>query len=161
MGIKLRFDEKLSADEVKKIVDELYREVAERWEERVNRTPFMTLLREGKLPLKVLQIFFRNWGAYTIEINTLAACSYRRHLPFFKTHRELMASRGEKIAVKFIHPKPPGHFLVMLQTARAFGLSEEEVFERSTDGIEYCATTSVDLHGDMLRAGLEAAEGKK
>lgn len=256
MGIQLRFGEKLCSDEAKKIVDELYRKVAERWEERVNRTPFMRMLREGKLPLKVLQTFFRNWGAYTIEINTLAACSYQRHLPFFKTHRELMAPLGEKIADEFIHPKPPGHFLVMLQTARAFGLTEEEVFEqpllsefrgkidfmrgvlsegsaaewygsitteeqighwsaacykaltahygftrdqaiyfathyeadleeheegvmghgsfnrlalqrlleagmaveRPTYGIEYCAMTSVDLHGVMLRAGLEAAE---
>src|SRR5712692_3137469 len=128
MGIQLRFGEKLSADEAKKIVDGLYRKVADRWEERVNRTPFMTLLREGKLPLKVLQTFFRNWGAYTIEINTLTACSYQRFLPFFKTHRELMAPLGEKIADEFIHPKPPGHYLVMMQTAKALGLTEDEIF---------------------------------
>ena len=30
--------------------------------------------------------------------------------------------------------------------------------ERPTYGIVYCAMTSVDLHGVMLRAGLEAAE---
>jgi pyrroloquinoline quinone (PQQ) biosynthesis protein C len=39
-----------------------------------------------------------------------------------------MGPIGEKIADEFIHPKPPGHFLVMLQTAQAFGLTEEEVF---------------------------------
>jgi pyrroloquinoline quinone (PQQ) biosynthesis protein C len=254
--MRIKFGEKLSAEEAKGVVDELYRKVAERWEARVNRAPFMTRLREGKLPLEVLQTFFRNWGAYTIEINTLAACSYQRHLTFLKTHRELMAPLGEKIADEFIHPKPPGHLLVMLQTAKAFGLTEEEIFtqpllsnfrgkidfmrgvlsegtaaewygsitteeqighwsaacyqaltahygftrdqaiyfathyeadleeheegvmghgsfnrlalqrlleagvavEWPTYGVEYCAMTSVDLHGVMLRAGLEAAE---
>jgi len=165
---------------------------------------------------------------------------------------------GEKIADEFIHPKPPGHFLVMLQTAQAFGLTEEEVFttpmlsefrgkidfmrgivyegtaaewyaavtteeqighwsaacykaltthygfdrnkasyfathveadlaeheegvmghasfnrmalqrllqtgmadERPTYGLEYCAMTSVDLHGVMLRAAMEEAARK-
>ena len=130
MGIRIKYGEKLSSEAAKKVVDELYQKVAQRWEDRVNRTPFMTGLKAGKLPRKVLQTFFRNWGAYTIEINTLAACSYQRHLTFFKTHRELMAPLGEKIVDEFIHPEPPGHFLVMLQTARALGLTEEEVFDR-------------------------------
>jgi hypothetical protein len=30
--------------------------------------------------------------------------------------------------------------------------------ERPTYGLEYCAMTSVDLHGVMLRAAMEAAE---
>jgi hypothetical protein len=30
--------------------------------------------------------------------------------------------------------------------------------ERHTYGVEYCAMTSVDLHGVMQRAGLEEAE---
>ena len=38
---------------------------------------------------------------------------------------------GEKIADEFIHPKPPGHFLVMMETAKAFGLTEDEVFTSS------------------------------
>jgi pyrroloquinoline quinone (PQQ) biosynthesis protein C len=256
MPIKIELGKKVTADVAKKTVDEVYRKVAERWEQRVNRTPFMTRLVEGKLPLKVLQTFFKNWGAYTIEINTLAACSYHKHLTFFKANRDLMAPLGEKIADEFIHPKPPGHFLVMLQTAKAFGLTEEEVFtqpmlsefrakidfmrgiiyegtaaewygsvtteeqighwsavcykaltehygfdrekatyfathveadleeheegvmghgsfnrmalqrlietgmaaERPTYGVEYCAMTSVDLHGVMLRAAMEEAE---
>jgi pyrroloquinoline quinone (PQQ) biosynthesis protein C len=116
------------AQEARAIVDELYRKVRERWEVRVNRTPFMQQLVAGKLPMKVLQTFFRNWGAYTIEINTLAACTYHKHLTFLKQHRDLMAPLGEKIADEFTHPQPPGHFLVMLQTAKAFGLTEEEIF---------------------------------
>jgi pyrroloquinoline quinone (PQQ) biosynthesis protein C len=256
MSIKIQLGEKMPPAKAKAVVDELYRKVAERWEVKVNRTPFMMRLVEGKLPLGVLRLFFRNWGAYTIEINTVAACTYHRHLTFFKANRDLMAPLGEKIADEFIHPKPPGHFLVMLETAKAFGLTEEEVFsqpilsefrakidfmrsilyegtaaewygcvtteeqighwsgvccealtkhygltreqaiyfathyeadleeheegvmghgtfnrlalqrlletgmadERPTYGVEYCAMTSVDLHGVMLRAALEEAE---
>ncbi|MCZ6626106.1 MAG: iron-containing redox enzyme family protein [Deltaproteobacteria bacterium] len=256
MSIRIQLGQEMSPQEAKGIVDELYQKVAQRWEDRVNHTPFMLRLREGKLPLKVLQTFFRNWGGFTIEINTLVACSYHKFLTFFKKHRDLMAPLGEKIADEFIHPKPPGHFLVMLQTAQAFGLTEEEIFtqpmlsefrakidfmrsllyegttaewyggvtteeqighwsavcykaltehygltreqtiyfsthveadleeheegvmghgsfnrlalqrllesgmadERPTYGVEYCAMTSVDLHGVMLRSALEEAE---
>jgi len=256
MSIEIRLGEKMSPGEAKRVVEKLYQKVAERWEERVNRTAFMTRLREGQLPRKVLRIFFQNWGAFTIEINTLAACSYHKFLPFFKKHRDLMAPLGEKIADEFIHPKPPGHLLVMLQTAEALGLTEEEIFtqpmlsefrakidfmrsilyegttaewygcvtteeqighwsavcykaltkhygvtpeqatyfsthveadleeheggvmghgtfnrmtlqrlleagmadERPTYGVEYCAMTSVDLHGVMLRSALDEAE---
>lgn len=256
MSIKIQLGEKMPPAKAKAVVDEIYRKVAERWEQKVNRTPFMMRLVGGKLPLDVLRRFFRNWGAYTIEINTVAACSYHKHLSFFKKHRDLMAPIGEKIADEFIHPKPPGHFLVMLETAKALGLAEEEIFdqpmlsefrakidfmrsilyegttaewygcvtteeqighwsalcynaltehygfsrdqaiyfathyeadlqeheegvmghgsfnrlalqrllesgmadERHTYGVEYCAMTSVDLHGVMLRAALEESE---
>lgn len=131
MAIKIQLGQKITPKEAKAIVDELYRKVGERWEARVNQTPFMRQLVAGTLPLKVLRTFFRNWGAYTIEINTLAACTYHKHLTFFKAQRDLMGPIGEKIADEFIHPKPPGHFLVMLQTARAFGLTEEEIFSQS------------------------------
>jgi pyrroloquinoline quinone (PQQ) biosynthesis protein C len=256
MAIEIVAGKKYTVEEAKAIVDDLYRKVGARWEARVNQTRFMKEFVAGKLPQKVLQTFFRDWGAYTIEINTLVACTYHKHLTFFKANRDLMAPIGEKIADEFIHPKPPGHFLVMLQTAKALGLSEEEIFlhpmlsefrakidfmrgivyegtaaewygavtteeqighwsaacykaltthygfdrhkaiyfathveadleeheqgvmghasfnrsalqrlletgvahERPTYGIEYCAMTSVDLHGVMLRAALEEAE---
>ena len=119
---------KMKPAEAKALVDELYKKSAARWEERVTRTPFMQQLTQGKLPLDTIRLFFRNWGAWTIEINTLNACSYHKFLTFFKKHRDLMAPLGEKIADEFIHPKPPGHYLVMMQTAKAFGLTEDEVF---------------------------------
>lgn len=108
-------------------VDELYRKAGVRWKERVTDSPFMQQLMAGDLPLETIRLFFRNWGAWTIEINTLIASTYHKFLPFFKKHRDLMAPMGEKIADEFIHPKPPGHFLVMMQTAKALGLTEEEV----------------------------------
>ena len=256
MSLKIVLGAKMSPADAKATVDELYRKVADRWEKRVNATPFMTRLREGQLPKKALQVFFRNWGAYTMEVNTLVASSYHKHLTFFKRQRDLMAPMGEKIADEFLHPKPPGHFLVMLETAKALGLTEAEIFdqpmlsdfrgkidflrgilyegtvaewyasitteeqighwsavcykaltehygftreqatyfashieadlkeheegvlghgrfnrmalqklletgtadERHTYGLEYCAMTSVDLHGAMLRSALEEAE---
>ena len=117
--------------EAKAIVDELYAKVAARWEERVTRSPFMQQVVAGRLPLSTIRLFFKNWGAWTIEINTLTACSYQRFLPFFKSHRDLMAPLGEKIADEFVHPKPPGHYLVMMETAKALGLTEEEIAERA------------------------------
>ena len=111
-------------------VNELYRKAAARWQEKVTESPFMQQLVTGKLPIETIRLFFRNWGAWTIEINTLIACSYHKFLPFFKKNRDLMGPMGAKIADEFIHPKPPGHFLVMMQTAAALGLKEEEVFNQ-------------------------------
>ena len=50
---------------------------------RVTDSPFMQQLRAGTLPLEVLRTFFKNWGSYTIEINTVEAASYHKHISFF------------------------------------------------------------------------------
>src|SRR5919106_6429426 len=105
MAMQIELGKQRGAQEARAIVDELYRKVRERWEVRVNQTPFMQQLMAGKLPLKTLQTFFRNWGAYTIEINTLTACPYHRNITFLKVNRDLMGPIGEKIADEFIHPK--------------------------------------------------------
>jgi pyrroloquinoline quinone (PQQ) biosynthesis protein C len=120
----------LSTQEAKARVDAIYQKVAQRWQERVAPSEFMQRFREGTLPLEVLRIFFKNWGAYTIEINTLMACGYHKHLTFFKQHRDLMAAMGEKIADEFMHPRPPGHFLIMFETAQALGLTESDLCEQ-------------------------------
>ena len=119
---------KLSAGEAKDYVEELYRKVAKRWDERVTRSQFMTALVTGELPAKAFRLFFKNWAAYTIEINTLEAASYHKHIHFFRQHRDLMAAMAEKLADELIHPKPPGHIHVVLETAKALGISEDEVF---------------------------------
>ena len=119
--------EALDAPQAKAYVEELYRKAAQRWEERVNDGEFMRRFVAGTLPVEVLGLFFRNWGAYTIEINTIVACAYQQFVHFFKQHPDLMAAMGEKIADEFIHPKPPGHVLIMLQTAEALGVTREEV----------------------------------
>src|SRR5690242_21965466 len=87
----------------------------------------MEKLRAGTLPRAALRLFFENWAAYTIEINTLEAASYHKHIHFFRKHRDLMAAMAEKLADELIHPKPPGHIHVVVETAKALGISEDEV----------------------------------
>src|SRR5258706_4276012 len=119
---------KLGADEAKDYVEELYRKVAKRWDERVPRSQFMTALVTGELPAKAFRVFFNNRATYTMEINTLEAASYHKHSNFFRQHRDLMAAMAENLADELIHPKPPGHIHVVLETAKALGISEDEVF---------------------------------
>lgn len=119
---------KLSSADAKAYVDDLYHKVAQRWDERVTQSEFMRQLAAGKLSRQAFRIFFKNWAAYTIEINTLEAASYHKHIHFFRQHRDLMAAMAEKLADELIHPKPPGHIHVVLETAKALGISEDEVF---------------------------------
>ena len=122
-----RLGVKMSADEAKSFINGLTQKVAQRWDERVTRGPFMSRFVEGELPIAAVKLFFKNWGNFTVEINTLIAASYHKHIGFFKRHPDLLGPFGAKVADEFMHPKPPGHVLVMLQTAEAFGLSKEEV----------------------------------
>jgi pyrroloquinoline quinone (PQQ) biosynthesis protein C len=118
----------MSGAEAKAYVDEIYRKVAQRWQERVTTSRFMTALVAGKLPKEAFRIFYKNWGAYTIEINTLEAASYHKHIHFFRKHRDLMAAMAEKLADELIHPKPPGHIHVVVETGKALGIAEDEIF---------------------------------
>jgi pyrroloquinoline quinone (PQQ) biosynthesis protein C len=120
--------EKMRNSEAAAFVEEHYRKVALRWKERVTDAPFMRKLRAGELSREALRLFFKNWGSFTIEINTLECASYHKHIGFFRKHRDLMALMAEKLADELIHPKPPGHVHVVLETARALGVSEDDIF---------------------------------
>lgn len=120
----------MSSDEAKSFVDQLNAQVLRRWDERVTQGAFMTRLREGALPITTIRLFFRNWGNFTVEINTLIAASYHKHIGFFKRHSDLLGPFGAKVADEFIHPKPPGHILVMMQTAKALGLTGDEILRQ-------------------------------
>jgi len=50
--------------EAKAYVDSLYRELYIHWEQRINKGPFMTQLREGRLPLPCVRRFFKDWGLF-------------------------------------------------------------------------------------------------
>jgi len=62
---------KMNSEEAKGFVDLIYRQVADRWRQRVGSSQFMKALTVGKLPKETFRLFFKNWAAYTIEINTL------------------------------------------------------------------------------------------
>jgi pyrroloquinoline quinone (PQQ) biosynthesis protein C len=118
----------MSSTEAGAFVEEHYRKVAQRWQERVTDAPFMRKLRSGALSRDALRLFFKNWGAFTIEINTLECASYHKHIAFFRRHRDLMALMAEKLADELIHPKPPGHVHVVLETAKALGVGADDIF---------------------------------
>lgn len=120
--------ERMSQTRAEAYVDELYKKVAKRWQEKITDSPFMEQLKSGTLPRNRLRLFFRNWGSFTIEINTLEAASYHKHIAFFRKHRDLMTAMAQKLADELIHPEPPGHIHVVLQTARALGIEEDEIF---------------------------------
>ena len=119
---------KMSPEDAKACVNGIYQQVADRWQQRVSSSQFMKALVAGKLSKDTFRLFFKNWAAYTIEINTLEAASYHKHIHFFRKHRDLMAAMAEKLADELIHPKPPGHIHVVVETAKALGISEDEVF---------------------------------
>jgi len=118
----------MNSVEAKAFVDEFYKKVAARWKERVTNSAFMEKLRGGTLLCAALRLFFKNWGTYTIEINTVEAASYHKHIHFFRKHRDLMAPMAQKLADELVHPKPPGHVHVVLETAKALGIAEDEIF---------------------------------
>jgi pyrroloquinoline quinone (PQQ) biosynthesis protein C len=119
---------KMSRQDAKSYVDGIYQQVADRWRQRVSNSQFMKGLVTGKLSKEAFRIFFKNWGAYTIEINTLEAASYHKHIHFFRKHRDLMAAMADKLADELIHPTPPGHVHVVMETAKALGITEDEIF---------------------------------
>src|SRR6201988_3913671 len=118
---------KMNSDDAKAFVAALNGKVIRGWEERVTKGPFMSRFIEGQLPIPAIKLFFKNWGNFTVEINTLIAASYHKHIGFFKRPSDLLGPLGAKIADEFIHPKPPGHVLVMLQTAEALGLTKDQI----------------------------------
>ena len=121
-------NEGMTEQEAKACVDKLYTTVRQRWKERVTEGSFMRALAAGTLPRKALQLFFKNWGSYTIEINTVEAASYHKHIAFFRKHRDLMGPMAQKLADELVHPKPPGHVHVVLETARALDIAKDEIF---------------------------------
>jgi pyrroloquinoline quinone (PQQ) biosynthesis protein C len=120
----------MNSTEAKTYVDSLYDELYRHWERKINQGSFMTQLREGRLPLPCLRRFFKDWGLFSIEVVALNAVSYYVHLPFFVSNYDLLPAFTDKIAEELVSPKPPGHILILLETANALGLSKEELFEQ-------------------------------
>lgn len=124
-----RAGEKMPPEEARRYVDDLYRRVRERWEEKIDRGEFMTRLAKGTLPMPVIRQFFRNWGRFSLELNALNALSYYTHLPFFTRHFDLLGSFCAKIGDELAAPRPPGRLLVLLRTAERMQLKPEEILQ--------------------------------
>ena len=117
----------MEPSEAKACVDHLYDQLHGHWERKISQGPFMSRLREGHLPLPCLRRFFKDWGMFSIEVVALNAVSYYVHLPFFVRNYDLLPAFTEKIAEELVSPTPPGHTLILLETAEALGLSRQEV----------------------------------
>lgn len=120
----------LNSTEAKAYVDQLYEELYLHWDYKIHHGPFMSQLREGKLTLSSIRRFFKDWGLFSVEVVALNAVSYYVHLPFFIRNFDLLPAFTDKIAEELIFPKPPGHILLLLETAHALGLTREELFEQ-------------------------------
>lgn len=119
----------ISEQEAKRVVDELYRKMHERWKLKVSQSLFMQRLQEGSLPLEAIRLYYRNWAAFVLTINTLGLAVYYKQIDFLKKDLRLMRLFASKLVDEFGKPEPPGHILVLVQTGKALGLSEKEVLE--------------------------------
>ena len=117
----------MNANQAKAYVDNLYGDLYLHWERKISQGLFMTQLREGRLPLPCVRRFFKDWGIFSVEVVALNAVSYYVHLPFFIRNYDLLPAFTEKIAEELVSPRPPGHTLILLETAEALGLSRQEV----------------------------------
>ena len=120
----------MNPTEAKSAVDQLYQELYRYWEEKIHHGPFMTQLRKGSLSLPSIRRFFKDWGLFSVEVVALNAVSYYVHLPFFVRNFDLLPAFTDKIAEELVSPRPPGHTLLLLETADALKLSREELFEQ-------------------------------
>ena len=125
----LELGKRMGRGEAKNLVDRLYRKTLERWDERVSRGAFMQELKKGTLPLEAIQLFWKNWAYFVFEINNIVACTYQRHIGFFKRHWDLLTAFSDKVADEYIHPEPPGHVKIVMEQNKVFGVSGDEVIE--------------------------------
>src|SRR5262245_41609801 len=116
--------------QAKTIVDNLYHDVHAHWDMKINRGEHMTRLGAGQLPPSCFRRSSKDWGCLSREPTVLHAASYYVHLPFFVDTFDLLAPLCDKVAEELIAPKPPGHILILIETANALGLSKEELFEQ-------------------------------
>ena len=61
---------KMSSADAKAYIDAVNQKVVQRWRERVTEGPFMKTFLDGTLPMTAIKLFFKNWGNFTVEINT-------------------------------------------------------------------------------------------
>jgi pyrroloquinoline quinone (PQQ) biosynthesis protein C len=118
---------KLAAGEAQAYTDALTAKMYARWEEKIFQGRFMRALREGKLPLKTIRLFWRHWYSYPVEINNFHLMIYQRHMGLFSRYRELLAPYVGKISDELVHPSVPGHIQVLIKQGEAFGGSLDEM----------------------------------
>jgi hypothetical protein len=118
---------KLNEAQAMEYVAELAAKCDRRWKETVDKTRFMSELREDKLKREALQLFYKNWGSFVPVINSVYTSAFYKHLWFFVKNVDLMEVYTQKVLDEFGHPCPPGHIQILMSTGEALGVTKEEV----------------------------------
>ena len=117
----------LSSSEATAYVNAIKEELFALADRKVTRGRFMQALSSGTLPNQSLRVFWLNWHGFVAEINNFIQVAYQRHLGFFKQHVDLLTCYADKVADELIHPRPPGHLVVVWQQGEIFGISRDEM----------------------------------
>lgn len=113
--------------EVRPYLEALQKKVEAHWQATVEQTAFMKELTAGTLPMKTIQMFYTNWGAFVPVINSLYMVQFHKHLGFFVNNVDLMETYTHKVLDEFGHPAPPGHIKILISSGEALGLTSEEI----------------------------------
>jgi len=118
---------KLSSKEAEQLAAEVRAYLLEQAREQVGRSALMKRLEAGVLSNSALQKFWLNWHSQVWEINNLITASYNLYTPFFKRNLDLLPLFADKVCDEMMHPKPPGHMLIVWQQGEIFGLTREQM----------------------------------
>ncbi len=140
----------VSSEEAEKLAEEVRAYLMEQAREQVGRSEFMKRLEAGKLSRSALQKFWLNWHSQVWEINSLITAAYHLFTPFFKRNLDLLALFADKVADEMIHPKPPGHMLIVWQQGELFGLTREQMVNHPV--MAECRAL-MEWHRGMLHEG--------
>ena len=88
--LTLEIGKKLSPSEAKAFTDQIKQRMYALWNEKIFAGAFMRDLEAGKLPLETIQLFWRNWYSYPVEVNNFHLIIYQRHQGIFARHRDLL-----------------------------------------------------------------------
>lgn len=118
---------RLAPKDAEQLGEQARRYLLEQAQEQVGRSTFMQRLQAGTLSKSALQNFWLNWHSQVWEINGLITASYHFYTPFFRRNLDLLPLFADKVADEMIHPKPPGHMLVVWEQGELFGLTREQM----------------------------------
>lgn len=91
--------------------------------------PFVRDVSQGTLPKEKLQEFFRQWYSFALEVNTSMGTLYHRFNALTRRLPELEDILTDKIADEYGNPGPGGHIRTLEATAKALGVSREELVD--------------------------------
>lgn len=127
MGDAPEWGKRMTSDQAKAYVEDLASKMYETWQQKVFQGAFMRALIAGKLPRETIQLFWRHWYSYPVEINNFHLMIYQRHMGFFTRHPELLAPYVGKISDELVNPSIPGHIQILIEQGEVFGLTRDDM----------------------------------